>query len=87
MSTGVGGGTPYPRQNRQKEGEGQKIGRSGFILDQTAGADGHGGRTLKASRGGTSRKKLWPTVGDKAPQKEFLKAGMLKKPQKYWSGK
>ena len=27
-----------------------------------------------------ARKKLWPTMGGKAPQKEFLKAGKVKKP-------
>ena len=26
-----------------------------------------------------ARKKLWPTVGGKAPRKEFLKAGKVKK--------
>ena len=34
-----------------------------------------------------ARKKLWSTVEGKAPRKEFLKAGMLKKSQKYWLGK
>ena len=33
-----------------------------------------------------ARKKPQPTVGGKAPCKEFLKAGMLKKPWKYWPG-
>ena len=33
-----------------------------------------------------AQKKLWPTVGGKAPIKEFLKAGMLKRPQKYQLG-
>ena len=32
------------------------------------------------------RKKLWPTVGGKAPQKEFLKASKVKKTRKYWPG-
>ena len=32
----------------------------------------------------TARKKLWPTVGGKVPRKEFLKAGKVKKSQKYW---
>ena len=32
------------------------------------------------------RKKLQPTVGGKAPRNEFLKDGMLKKPQKYHPG-
>ena len=30
-----------------------------------------------------TRKKLHPLVGGKAPRKEFLKAGKVKKPQKY----
>ena len=32
------------------------------------------------------RKELQPTVGGKAPQKEFLKTGKVKKTQKYWPG-
>ena len=32
------------------------------------------------------RKKLQPTMGGKAPQKEFLKAGKVKKTRKYWPG-
>ena len=32
------------------------------------------------------RRKLCPTVGGKAPQKEFLKAGKVKKTRKYWPG-
>ena len=32
------------------------------------------------------RRKLWPTVGGKAPQKEFLKTGKVKKTRKYWPG-
>ena len=33
-----------------------------------------------------ARKKLQPTVGGKAPQKDFLKAGKVKKPQRYQLG-
>ena len=33
-----------------------------------------------------ARRKLWPTVGGKAPWKEFLQAGQIKKPQKYQPG-
>ena len=32
------------------------------------------------------QKKLWTTVGGKAPRKEFLKAGLLKRFWKYWPG-
>ena len=32
------------------------------------------------------RRKLQPTVGGKAPQKEFLQAGKIKKTRKYWPG-
>ena len=32
------------------------------------------------------RRKLCPTMGGKAPQKEFLKAGKIKKTRKYWPG-
>ena len=32
------------------------------------------------------RRKLCPTVGGKAPWKEFLMAGKVKKPRKYWPG-
>ena len=32
------------------------------------------------------RRKLWPTVGGKAPWKEFLQAGKVKKTRKYWPG-
>ena len=31
-----------------------------------------------------AKRKLCPTMGGKAPQKEFLKAGHVKKPRKYW---
>ena len=41
---------------------------------------------LEAGPSESARKKLMPTAGDKAPCKEFLKAGMLKKPQKYQLG-
>ena len=34
----------------------------------------------------TVRRKFQPTVGGKACQKEFLQAGQLKKPRKYWPG-
>ena len=33
-----------------------------------------------------ARKKLWPTMGGKAPQKKFLKASKVKKTQKFWPG-
>ena len=33
-----------------------------------------------------AKRKLCPTVGGKAPQKEFLKAGHIKKTRKYWPG-
>ena len=33
-----------------------------------------------------ARRKLCPTIGGKAPQKEFLKAGKVKKPRKYQPG-
>ena len=33
-----------------------------------------------------AQRKLCPTVGGKAPWKEFLKAGKVKKPRKYWPG-
>ena len=33
-----------------------------------------------------AQRKLWPTVGGKAPQKEFLKDGIWKRPQKYQPG-
>ena len=32
------------------------------------------------------RRKFQPTVGGKAPQKEFLQAGKVKKTRKYWPG-
>ena len=32
------------------------------------------------------KRKLHPTVGGKAPQKEFLKTGKVKKTRKYWPG-
>ena len=32
------------------------------------------------------QKKLWLTMGGKAPRKEFLKTGLLKRPWKYWPG-
>ena len=34
-----------------------------------------------------AKRKLCPTMGGKAPQKEFLKAGKVKKTRKYWPGK
>ena len=33
-----------------------------------------------------AKRKLCPTMGGKAPQKEFLKAGKVKKTGKYWPG-
>ena len=33
-----------------------------------------------------AQRKLHPTIGGKAPWKEFLKAGKVKKPRKYWPG-
>ena len=33
-----------------------------------------------------ARRKLRPTIGGKAPQKEFLEAGKVKKPRRYWPG-
>ena len=33
-----------------------------------------------------AQRKLCPTIGGKAPRKEFLKAGKVKKPRKYWPG-
>ena len=33
-----------------------------------------------------AKRKLCPTMGGKAPQKEFLKAGKVKKTRKYWPG-
>ena len=33
-----------------------------------------------------ARRKLWLTVGGKAPWKKFLWAGKVKKPQRYWLG-
>ena len=33
-----------------------------------------------------AHKKLQPTMGGKAPQKEFLQAGKVKKPRRYWPG-
>ena len=32
------------------------------------------------------KRKLCPTMGGKAPWKEFLKAGKVKKPRRYWPG-
>ena len=32
------------------------------------------------------KRKLHPTMGGKAPQKEFLKTGKVKKNRKYWPG-
>ena len=33
-----------------------------------------------------AQRKLCPTIGGKAPRKEFLKAGKVKKTRKYWPG-
>ena len=33
-----------------------------------------------------ARRKLQPTVGGKAPRKEFLEAGKVKRPRRYWPG-
>ena len=33
-----------------------------------------------------ARRKLQPTMGGKAPQKEFLQDGKVKKTRKYWPG-
>ena len=39
-----------------------------------------------AAEAGPAKRKLHPTVGGKAPQKEFLKAGKVKKTRKYRPG-
>ena len=45
-----------------------------------------GGEDRPSTLGGEepARRKLQPTMGGKAPKKEFLRAGKVKKPQKYW---
>ena len=43
-------------------------------------------RPSKSGREGPAHKKLQPTMGGKAPQKEFLWAGQVKKPRRYWPG-
>ena len=43
-------------------------------------------RSSKSGREEPAHKKLKPTVGGKVPWKEFLWAGQVKKPRRYWPG-
>ena len=53
------------------------------VANLTVGPDGCRGWAIYVGWGEPARKKLHPTVGGKAPMKEFLTAGKLKKTQKY----
>ena len=79
---------PLPQVRRQEEVRKlEKVGRSPELspsqqLAQMATKAG----PLTSAGEEPGQRKLWPIVGGKAPWKEFLKAGILKRPQKYWLG-
>ena len=56
------------------------------IANLTVGPDSCGGWAIYVRWGKPATKKLHTTVGGKAPRKEFLTPGKLKKTQKYQSG-
>ena len=53
------------------------------VTDPTVGPHGCRGGPSMLARKEAARKNLQPTMGGKAPQKEFLKAVKVKKTQKY----
>ena len=56
-----------------------------IVTDLTVGPDGC--RSWAICVGGEpAQRKLHPAIGGKAPQKEFWKAGKVKKTRKYWPG-
>ena len=57
-----------------------------IITNLTVGPDGLEAGTSDLGREEPARRKLQPSVGGKAPWKEFLQAGKVKKTRKYWSG-
>ena len=57
-----------------------------IITNLTVGPGGCRGWTIYIRGEEPARKKLHPTMGGKAPRKEFLKAGKVKKLQKYQLG-
>ena len=59
---------------------------TGVITNLTVGPDGCGGWAIYISREGASQEEAPTYCGRQGPQKEFLKAGKVKKPQKYWPG-
>ena len=56
------------------------------IAHPTVGPDGLEARPSKLGGEDPVCKKLQPTMGGKTPWKEFLQAGKVKKPRRYWPG-
>ena len=64
----------------------EEVGRSLSLLPTQQLAQMAAEAGPSASGEEPAKRKLHPTVGGKAPWKEFLKAGKVKKPRKYWPG-
>ena len=69
---------------RQKDME--RWGGAGVIAKLTVGPDGCGDQAIYIGWGGASQEEVPTYCGRQDPQKEFLRAGKVKKPQKYWLG-
>ena len=69
----------------RRRAEGEKLEEVGevarVITYPTVGPDGCRGWAIYIRWGELARRKLQPTMGGKAPQKEFLKARKVKKPR------
>ena len=78
------------RGDKQKDKGGRATGRGGAVTrvgtNLTVGPDGCRGQPYMLDGEEPAHKKLWPTVGGKDPQKEFLLAALLKKTWKYQLG-
>ena len=85
-----GGGPSNLEWDGGEDSRGREVGGGGevarVITNLTVGPDGCRGWPSMLGREELPRKKLWLTVGGKAPQKEFLQAGKVKKPQRYCPG-
>ena len=85
------GGPPNPGEIESRRAEAEKlegVGKSpGSSPTQQLAQMTAEARPSMLDREEPVRRKLWLTIRGKAPQKEFLNAGKVKKPQRYWPGK
>ena len=79
---------PNPRRSGVKEEGGKETGAGGevsrVIPNQTIGWDCHQSEAIDISWGGANPEETPANHGRQGPRKKFLKAGQLKKPQRYW---